>query len=95
MINLAVLVFNSFQENTYIVSDATGECIIVDPGNSTPREDGVLSDYDITYIGAAFGEDNNQYINFYHVLENLIEWRKRNGLQRLRKTEPQGSDGDF
>ncbi len=32
MINVDVLVFSPFQENTYILSDATGECVIVDPG---------------------------------------------------------------
>ncbi|MEY3050341.1 MAG: hypothetical protein RLY31_126 [Bacteroidota bacterium] len=29
---VATLVFNMFQENTYIVYDDSGECIIVDPG---------------------------------------------------------------
>jgi len=45
MINLALLPFNSFQENTYILSDETGECIIVDPGNSNEREDQKISSY--------------------------------------------------
>ncbi len=32
------LTFNPFQENTYIVSDETGECIIFDPGCYTQKE---------------------------------------------------------
>ena len=40
MINVRVLVFNPFGENTYIASDDTGECIIIDPGceNEGERE---------------------------------------------------------
>lgn len=32
------LTFNPFQENTFIVSDETGECIIFDPGCYTQKE---------------------------------------------------------
>lgn len=32
MIDVAVFEFNSFAENTYVVYDETGACIIVDPG---------------------------------------------------------------
>ena len=32
MIKVEVIVFNPFQENTYILSDETGACVIVDPG---------------------------------------------------------------
>lgn len=38
MINIKILVFNPFCENTYIVSDETGECIIIDPGCENNRE---------------------------------------------------------
>ncbi|MBE0637723.1 MAG: MBL fold metallo-hydrolase [Bacteroidales bacterium] len=33
------LVFNAFQENTYLVFDDTGECVIIDPGCSDPAEE--------------------------------------------------------
>jgi len=41
MITVRVLVFNPFSENTYIASDDTGECIIIDPGceNDGEREE--------------------------------------------------------
>lgn len=45
MINVAVLPFNSFQENTYILSDETKACIIVDPGNNNDRENEKISKY--------------------------------------------------
>ncbi len=41
MLEVRTYVFNSFRVNTYIVSDITGECIIIDPGceNSGEREE--------------------------------------------------------
>ncbi len=39
MIQVAVLSFNSFMENTCLLSDESGACLIVDPGNSNARED--------------------------------------------------------
>lgn len=45
MADIAVLVFNPFQENTYVVSDATGECVIIDAGNYPADEDKKLSAY--------------------------------------------------
>ncbi len=30
--NLAIFTFNPFQENTYVLYDETGECVIIDPG---------------------------------------------------------------
>ena len=32
MINLQQFTFNAYQENTYVLYDETGECVIVDPG---------------------------------------------------------------
>ncbi len=45
MIKIAVLVFNPFQENTYIISDSTGECAIIDAGNYGDSEDEKLKKY--------------------------------------------------
>ena len=38
-------VFNPIQENTYIVWDETKECIIIDAGNMSAREDKVLAEF--------------------------------------------------
>lgn len=45
MAEIAIFVFNPFQENTYVVSDDTGECIIIDAGNYSALEDKKLSGY--------------------------------------------------
>jgi glyoxylase-like metal-dependent hydrolase (beta-lactamase superfamily II) len=45
MINIKAFVFNPFQENTYILSDETGECAIVDPGCNTEKEFSELLNY--------------------------------------------------
>lgn len=39
---IASLIFNPIQENTYIVWDQTSECILIDAGNSTPQENAAL-----------------------------------------------------
>ncbi|MEL7222136.1 MAG: MBL fold metallo-hydrolase [Bacteroidota bacterium] len=38
MAQVAQMTFNPFQENTYLVYDETGECLIFDPGNSNEQE---------------------------------------------------------
>lgn len=38
-------VFNPLQENTYVVWDASGDCVVVDAGNLSAREDRALSDF--------------------------------------------------
>ena len=45
MIKTDTLVFNPFQINTFILSDETGECIIIDPGCSDPSEDERLKSF--------------------------------------------------
>ena len=40
-----IIVSNPFQENTIVLSDESGECIIVDAGGYAPQENRALSDY--------------------------------------------------
>jgi glyoxylase-like metal-dependent hydrolase (beta-lactamase superfamily II) len=42
MATVLTLTFNPFQENTYIVYDETGECVIFDPGCATASEQQAL-----------------------------------------------------
>ncbi len=42
---IAVLVFNFVAENTYIIWDSTGECAIIDAGNSNDRENRALENF--------------------------------------------------
>ena len=45
MLKIAKLTFNPILENTYILWDESNECIIVDAGNLSAREDNRLVDY--------------------------------------------------
>jgi hydroxyacylglutathione hydrolase len=42
MISIKILEFNPFRENTYLVADETGKCIIIDPGCEDRREKEIL-----------------------------------------------------
>ncbi len=42
---IACLTFNPIQENTYVVWDATGECVIIDAGNCNERENAALDEF--------------------------------------------------
>jgi len=45
MIKVKTFIFNSFDENTYVLSDETKECIIIDPGCHLSDEEKELSAY--------------------------------------------------
>jgi len=45
MINIKYFTFNLFATNTFVLSDETGECVIIDPGCSNQSEEEELSDY--------------------------------------------------
>lgn len=42
---IGLFCFNAFQENTYVLHDESGECIIIDPGCSNPNEESLLNNY--------------------------------------------------
>ena len=43
--NIKTFTFNQFFENTFIISDSTNECIIIDPGCYNKNEKQILQDY--------------------------------------------------
>ena len=45
MISIKRFEFNPFRENTYVLSDNTGECLILDPGCQEPEEQDLLLAY--------------------------------------------------
>lgn len=45
MSTVKVFTFNPFQENTYVVADLSGQCVIIDPGCFDPSEKRELADY--------------------------------------------------
>ena len=42
MVDISVFCFNLFNENTYLVYQKDGECLIIDPGNSEKKEFEIL-----------------------------------------------------
>ena len=60
-------VFNPIQENTYIVWDESKECIIIDAGNMSAREDRVLADF-IEEQGLTPVLAVNTHCHFDHIL---------------------------
>lgn len=45
MITIQIFPFNPFSENTYVLSDETGECVIIDPGCHNSAEEQELKKY--------------------------------------------------
>lgn len=45
MITIKTFTFNLFATNTFVLSDETGECMIIDPGCAKPSEQAELSEY--------------------------------------------------
>ena len=60
-------VFNPIQENTYILWDETKECIVVDAGNMSAREDKVLAEF-IEEQGLKPVLAVNTHCHFDHIL---------------------------
>ena len=65
--NVVKFVFNPIQENTYVVWDETKECIIIDAGNMSAREDKVLADF-IEEQGLKPVMAVNTHCHFDHIL---------------------------
>ena len=42
MLNIKVFVFNGLSENTFVLYNAKGQCVIVDAGNSNKTEDEMI-----------------------------------------------------
>ncbi len=45
MMKVESFVFNEFQENTYVVYDETGQCVVIDPGCYHPKEQQQLAQF--------------------------------------------------
>lgn len=69
MLNIESLTFGPFQENTYILSDETGEGIIVDPGCYEVQEQQLLTRY-ISENNLQITQVVNTHCHIDHVLGN-------------------------
>jgi len=88
MINVHFFTFNGFQENTYILSDDSKECVIIDPGCYSNEEQQVLSNH-ITNNGLTPVKLLNTHCHIDHVLGNSFVAGKYNvGLEMHEKDLP-------
>ncbi|MBP6385116.1 MAG: MBL fold metallo-hydrolase [Pseudarcicella sp.] len=75
MITIKTFTFNQFRENTYVLSDETKQCIIIDPGCYEYEERRELTDY-ITEQNLKVTHLLNTHAHIDHVLGN--DFVKRN-----------------
>ncbi|MDA7803095.1 MBL fold metallo-hydrolase [Crocinitomix sp.] len=71
MIQIAKFTFNPFQENTFILYDETGECVIIDPGCYEDHERKRLADF-IEEKGLKPVKLLNTHCHVDHVLGNYF-----------------------
>ncbi|MDG1476910.1 MAG: MBL fold metallo-hydrolase [Vicingaceae bacterium] len=88
MINVHYFTFNGFQENTYILSDDSKQCVIIDPGCYSNEEQQVLVNY-IAENGLTPVKLLNTHCHIDHVLGNSFVANKYNvGLEMNEKDLP-------
>lgn len=69
MISIDRFVFNSFMVNTYILSDESGECVIIDPACYEEREKKELKDF-LTGHNLKLVRNVNTHCHIDHILGN-------------------------
>ena len=86
MIRIQSFVFNPFQENTYVLSDDTNECVIIDPGCYDEAEKRELTDY-ISDNDLTVRMLWNTHCHIDHVLGNDFVKQKYNTALYIHQTE--------
>ena len=79
-------IFSPFQENTYVVSDETKECIIIDPGCYFPEERDALTSY-IKRNGLKVVKLINTHAHIDHIFGNNFVCKYYNVLPEMHKDE--------
>ena len=88
MLQIASMTFNPFQENTYVLYDESGSCVIVDPGCYEADEQQELSDF-IRDNHLRVTQLVNTHCHIDHVLGNEFVKQTYNvGLHIHRLDEP-------
>jgi hydroxyacylglutathione hydrolase len=77
MLQLKKFTFNPFMENTYVLYDQTGECIIIDPGCIEKEEENELVEF-LEEKQLAVKKLINTHCHIDHVLGNAFVKRKFN-----------------
>ena len=86
MLKVHKLTFNAFMENTYVISDETKECVIIDPGCSNDRERNELVN-EIESFGLKPVRLLNTHCHIDHILGNAFVKRKYNILLSIHPLE--------
>lgn len=86
MIAIQSFVFNAFQENTYIISDKTNECVIIDPGCYDDHEKKELADY-IQHHQLNVRMLLNTHCHIDHILGNDFVKQKYETKLYIHRTE--------
>lgn len=86
MMHIQSFVFNPFQENTYVISDDTNECVIIDPGCYDEAEKRELSDY-ISDNDLTVRMLWNTHCHIDHILGNDFVKQKYNTSLYIHPTE--------
>ena len=80
MTRIASFTFNGFQENTHILYDDSGECVVIDPGCSSKEEEQSLTQFiedenlkhkiisELLFPNHIWGSQNS----FYHLACNIL-----------------------
>ena len=71
MLQIKHFEFNPFQENTYVLYDETGACVIVDPGCSNKQEEDQLKNF-IADNQLSVKQVINTHCHIDHVLGNAF-----------------------
>ncbi len=77
--------FNSFQENTYIISD-NNKCMIIDPGCNTKAEENILAEY-ILSNNLSPVELINTHCHLDHIFGNNFIANKYNLTPKMHKKD--------
>lgn len=86
MINIQSFTFNPFEENTYILSDKTNECIIIDPGCYMPEEQQQLLNY-ISQKNLTPVHNLNTHCHVDHIFGNKLIYQTFGLLPVCNKIE--------
>jgi glyoxylase-like metal-dependent hydrolase (beta-lactamase superfamily II) len=86
MISIKSFTFNSFEENSYVLYDETGECVIIDPGCHLPEEENELVHF-ISNKNLKPVKLLNTHCHIDHILGNYFVSKKFNLLPEYHQDE--------
>lgn len=69
--DIKIFQFNPVGENTYVLHDETGECVIIDPGCLTPTEEQTLGDF-VAQNSLTVVHLLNTHLHFDHIFGNAF-----------------------